>query len=71
MDGLEFSWVECAERKLNSYQLITTIPHSDTEYALLLLIKLGNFCVYISATVFFSSKLRCSEGMYAGPILNI
>lgn len=70
MDCLESSWVECAERKLSSYQLITTIPHSNTECALLLLIKPGNFCVYILATVFFSLKLRCSEGTYAD-VLNI
>lgn len=47
MGGLEFSWVERAEVKLNSSQLVTTIPHSNTEYALLLLMKLGDLYVYI------------------------
>lgn len=63
MGGLEFSWVEYTEVKLNSCRLITTILHSSTEYALLSLTKWGDLCMYISAT----PKLQCLEGTYAHP----
>jgi len=42
MGGVEFSWVECTEVKLNSCRLITVTPHSNTEYGLLLLTELGD-----------------------------
>lgn len=63
MGGLEFSWVEYTEEKHNSCQLITTILHSNPEDALLSLTKLGDLCMYISAT----PKLPCLEGTCAHP----
>lgn len=71
MDGLEFSWVECAEVKLNSCQLITTIPYSNTEYALLLFTKLGDLCMYLSAMDFFPQHYDVLRAHMSIPILNI
>lgn len=62
MGGLEFSWVEYTEVKLNSCQLITAILHSNTEYTLLSLPKLSDLCMYTSAT----PKQRL-EGICAHP----
>lgn len=71
MGGLEFSWVERAEVKLNSSQLVTTIPHSNTEYALLLLMKLGDLYVYIWAMEFFPQSYDVLRAHMPIPILNI